>query len=361
MRHRPPGTADQPFTLQIGDPSCIAEITGIDTIADFRRRDMAAGGQERPWPGIHQVIFKNWAAPCVLNIGGISNISPLGDQHGGFDVGPGNCLMDEWFAEHHTQRNAKHFDAAGAWAASGNVHCAAHQTLERPLFFSERAKSTGREYFNREWLSRYLEQITAELTGQDIQATLAELTALTIADAISKSLPDVSCVPVCGGGRLNTHLMQRLALALHAWASAMFRRTNGILGYRWRCGGGCGFRLARLPAALSLTGKYAGGHRRKGARVLGAIYQVKVCLRRTLTSQRERTSAAASRSSVWIGNNKLRTGQIFYVIHVSAVQIGIAHGIHEHQHSTAFNHCVILCLSVIEGKPIGKAIAPPRR
>ena len=276
VRHRPPGTADQPFTLQIGDPSCIAEITGIDTIADFRRRDMAAGGQGAPLaPAFHQVIFKKLGGqPCVLNIGGISNISPLGDQHGGFDVGPGNCLMDEWFAEHHTQRNAKHFDAAGEWAASGNVHHALlTKLLSDPYFSLSAPKSTGREYFNREWLSRYLEQITAELTGQDIQATLAELTALTIADAVSKSLPDVSCVPVCGGGRLNTHLMQRLALALRArghqqcfvepteyWdidGDAVEAAAFAWLAYR---------RHYLLPGNMpEVTGA-------KGARVLGAIY-----------------------------------------------------------------------------------------
>ena len=219
VRHRPPGTADQPFTLQIGDPNCIAELTGIDTIADFRRRDMAAAGQGAPLaPAFHQVLFNKLdGQPCILNIGGISNISPLRGSLGGFDVGPGNCLMDEWYATHHTEHGADRFDASGAWAASGNVNDALLvNLLNDPYFSLEPPKSTGREYFNRAWLSPHLEQTNTGITNQDVQATLAEFTAISIADSISKSLPNVSHVPVCGGGRLNTHLLQRLKRALHA-------------------------------------------------------------------------------------------------------------------------------------------------
>ena len=276
VRHRPPGSVDQPFTLQIGDPNCIAELTGIDTIADFRRRDMAADGQGAPLaPAFHRVLFgKLDGHLCILNIGGISNISPFGDHHGGFDVGPGNCLMDEWYAAHHTDDGAERYDASGAWAASGNVHDALLASLLKdPYLALNPPKSTGREYFNRAWLNPHLEQTAGEIAKQDVQATLAEFTAITIADGIRKSLPDVSHVPVCGGGRLNTHLLQRLVSALHArghdhcvvkptehWGidgDAVEAAAVAWLAYR---------RHYLLPGNMTeATGA-------KGPRVLGAIY-----------------------------------------------------------------------------------------
>lgn len=276
VRHRPPGTVDQPFTLQIGDPNCIAELTGIDTIADFRRRDMAASGQGAPLaPAFHQVLFgKLDGQHCVLNIGGISNISPIGGHHGGFDVGPGNCLMDEWYEDHHAEDGASRFDASGAWAASGNVDDALLASLLNDTYFSQDPpKSTGREYFNRAWLRPHLARIIGEIANQDVQATLAEFTAITIADGISKSLPNVSHVPVCGGGRLNTHLLRRLECALHArghsqcvvepteyWGidgDAVEAAAFAWLAYR---------RHYLLPGNMTAA---TGAH---GPRILGAIY-----------------------------------------------------------------------------------------
>ena len=276
VRHRPPGATDQPFTLQIGDPNCIAELTGIDTVADFRRRDMAAAGQGAPLaPAFHRVLFNKLdGQPCILNIGGISNISPLRGHHGGYDTGPGNCLMDEWYAAHHTDDRAVRFDASGAWAASGKVNDALLTSLLKDPYFSlSPPKSTGREYFNRAWLKPHLEQCHGEIAKQDVQATLAELTAITIADGICASLPDVSHVPVCGGGRLNMHVLERLKRALHArgrrqcvvepteyWGvdgDAIEAAAFAWLAYR---------RVYLLPGNLTqATGA-------EGPRVLGAIY-----------------------------------------------------------------------------------------
>ncbi len=276
VRHRPPGATDQPFTLQIGDPNCIAELTGIDTVADFRRRDMAAAGQGAPLaPAFHRVLFNKLdGQPCILNIGGISNISPFGGHHGGYDTGPGNCLMDEWYAAHHTDDRAVRFDASGAWAASGKVNDALLTSLLKDPYFSlSPPKSTGREYFNRAWLKPHLEQCHGEIAKQDVQATLAELTAITIADGICASLPDVSHVPVCGGGRLNMHVLERLKRALHArgrrqcvvepteyWGvdgDAIEAAAFAWLAYR---------RVYLLPGNLTqATGA-------EGPRVLGAVY-----------------------------------------------------------------------------------------
>ena len=276
VRHRPPGATDQPFTLQIGDPNCIAELTGIDTVADFRRRDMAAAGQGAPLaPAFHRVLFNKLdGQPCILNIGGISNISPFGGHHGGYDTGPGNCLMDEWYAAHHTDDRAVRFDASGAWAASGKVNDALLTSLLKDPYFSlSPPKSTGREYFNRAWLKPHLEQCHGEVAKQDVQATLAELTAITIADGICASLPDVSHVPVCGGGRLNMHVLERLKRALHArgrrqcvvepteyWGvdgDAIEAAAFAWLAYR---------RVYLLPGNLTqATGA-------EGPRVLGAVY-----------------------------------------------------------------------------------------
>ena len=276
VRHRPPGATDQPFTLQIGDPNCIAELTGIDTVADFRRRDMAAAGQGAPLaPAFHRVLFNKLdGQPCILNIGGISNISTFGGHHGGYDTGPVNCLMDEWYAANHTDDRAVRFDASGAWAASGKVNDALLTSLLKDPYFSlSPPKSTGREYFNRAWLKPHLEQCHGEIAKQDVQATLAELTAITIADGICASLPDVSHVPVCGGGRLNMHVLERLKRALHArgrrqcvvepteyWGvdgDAIEAAAFAWLAYR---------RVYLLPGNLTqATGA-------EGPRVLGAVY-----------------------------------------------------------------------------------------
>lgn len=211
IRHRPPGSAEGIFTLQIGDPNLIAELTGITTIADFRRRDMAAGGQGAPLvPAFHRAIFHSPTKDRVIvNIGGMANITWLPTQGKvlGFDTGPGNVLMDIWIAEH--LGNA--YDRNGAWACSGKVCPSLLSGLLATSYFSLLApKSTGRESFNRAWLDEKLQKEALQPTPNDIQATLLELTAITVADSINGLNQASKEVFVCGGGAYNSALMQRL-------------------------------------------------------------------------------------------------------------------------------------------------------
>ncbi len=206
VRHRPdakPGHA--PFTLQIGDPNRIAEITGITTVADIRRRDMAAGGQGAPLvPPFHKVLFNTTDSTVVLNVGGISNVSILTAVPSGFDTGPGNCLMDEWVAKHQD----KAFDAEGVWAKSGRVNDELlNRMLKDPYFHRPAPKSTGREYFHLDWLHQH--HIGA-LAPEDVQATLCELTARCVADALKDTGHEITQLIICGGGRLNLALLKRL-------------------------------------------------------------------------------------------------------------------------------------------------------
>lgn len=209
IRHRPPGSTEGCFTLQIGDPNTIAELTGITTVADFRRRDMAAGGQGAPLvPAFHRAIFHSAKEHRVIvNIGGMANITWLPTQGAtlGFDTGPGNVLMDDWTKTH----QGKNYDAFGAWAATGRIN---HSLLERLLqhhFFTQSApKSTGRETFNHQWLGNALQHL--DVSAEDVQASLLELTAVTISDAINNLSTEPKSIFVCGGGAYNTQLMNRL-------------------------------------------------------------------------------------------------------------------------------------------------------
>lgn len=212
--HAPQAT--YPFSLQIGDPNTIAQRTGITTVADFRRRDMSAGGQGAPLaPLFHQYFFhKPGTTRCLLNIGGISNITWLHKDYSGtpvgFDTGPGNVFMDMWT----TQWLGQPYDQDGAWAATGNINNKLLLSLMNdPYFSAPSPKSTGRELFNRLWLEQTLEHFRL-LPPADIQRTLLELTAQTIADAINQSKPRESLASndliVCGGGAHNGLLMSRL-------------------------------------------------------------------------------------------------------------------------------------------------------
>ncbi len=210
--HRPGAAA--PFTLQIGDPNIIAEQLGIDVVADFRRRDLAAGGQGAPlMPAFHAAAFGADGEVCaVVNIGGIANITRLaaGEAVIGFDTGPGNCLLDAW-ARAHLQAA---YDADGAWAASGSVDRALlERLLAEPYFARMPPKSTGRETFSDAWLQLALGG--RAIAPADVQATLAQLTATTIANALRPAggiAP--SSLYVCGGGAFNADLLRRLRQAL---------------------------------------------------------------------------------------------------------------------------------------------------
>jgi len=210
VRHRPQGAC--PFSLQIGDGAVIAERTGILTVADFRRADVAAGGQGAPLaPALHAAVFGG-SAPCaVLNLGGIANLSLIGRGTSliGFDTGPANALLDAW-AERHlgTAR-----DEGGIWAAGGTVVPELlNRLLADPYFALHAPKSTGREHFNLAWLEAHLDG--APLRAADVQATLVILSARTIADALRAAMPSATRVHACGGGVHNPLLMDAIAAAI---------------------------------------------------------------------------------------------------------------------------------------------------
>lgn len=208
VRHRP----ELGYTLQLNAPALLAELTGIDVVADFRSRDVAAGGQGAPLvPAFHQALFESPKdTVVVLNVGGMANLSILrsGQAPLGFDCGPGNALMDAWCEQHTGQA----YDEDGAWGAQGTADPAALEVaLSDPFFALPPPKSTGRDLFNASWLQQWL--TTASLTNcpaQDVQATLCELTARSAAQATQAFAPMATQLVVCGGGALNGALMQRL-------------------------------------------------------------------------------------------------------------------------------------------------------
>jgi anhydro-N-acetylmuramic acid kinase len=215
IRHVPDGTP--PYTVQIGDANTIAERTGITTISDFRRRDVAAGGQGAPlMPAVHEALLRvNDQSRVILNIGGMANITllPAAPEQAvtGFDTGPGNVLMDYWCREHHGQP----FDHNGEWAATGKVDEALLEGMLKEKYFRlPPPKSTGRDLFNAAWLNRHLKRGKKRRPHKHVQATLCELTAHSIADAINAHAAQADTVIVCGGGVHNTTLMFRLQALL---------------------------------------------------------------------------------------------------------------------------------------------------
>ena len=207
LRHRP--DEERPYTLQIGNADIIAKGAGIDCVADFRSADLALGGQGAPLvPPFHEWLFRSADTDrCVLNIGGIANITVLPAAPGpisGFDTGPGNTLMDTWVRRHHSVA----FDNEGRWASIGKTMPALFDAmLADPYFAKPPPKSTGFEYFNDDWLAR---MVRDDVDAADVQATLLDLTATSIADAIRRHAPRVRELLVCGGGVHNRELMARL-------------------------------------------------------------------------------------------------------------------------------------------------------
>ncbi|KAB7769180.1 anhydro-N-acetylmuramic acid kinase [Xanthomonas maliensis] len=267
IRHRP--LADPAFTWQIGDASRIAEHTRLTTVADFRRRDVAAGGQGAPlMPAFHLAMLG--AADedrAVLNLGGIGNLTLLPRAGAGavrgFDTGPANALLDSWCQRHLGQ----HYDADGRFAASGRVDEELLGRLQAdPWFALPPPKSTGREQFHLDWVVRAMGP--AALAPADVQATLLELTAATVASALRNLQPDTRRVLVCGGGVRNPVLMARLAARLprmQVESSAGYGLDPDYLeamGFAWLAAEVLAGRPANLPAVTGAT----------GARLLGAIY-----------------------------------------------------------------------------------------
>jgi len=266
LRHGP--TAAHPYSLQIGDPSRIAQRTGITTVADFRRRDIAAGGQGAPLvPAFHQALLRLPGEDrVVLNIGGIANITLLPGDPGrhvaGYDTGPGNCLLDRWMALH---RGAP-YDSGGDWAAEGQLLPELlFRLLDDAYFRQPPPKSTGPEYFSLDWLRRRLPE---GLAAQDVQATLAGLTARSIADAIRADLPDCQRLLVCGGGVHNRRLMLLLDIELpdlqieSTAAHGLDPDWVEAMAFAW---------LARQTLA-GLPGNLPAGTGAEAAVVLGAIH-----------------------------------------------------------------------------------------
>lgn len=228
IRHRP----DAGYTRQTNNPALLAELTGIDVIADFRSRDIAAHGQGAPLaPGFHYAMFSSREEDrVVVNIGGIANISVLPSRFNvpaiGFDTGPGNVLLDVWIAQH----NGQPYDAGGEWAKTGKVNPELLAMLRDEAFLSATPpKSTGRDLFHPAWLAAKLEAFPG-IASADVQATLTVFTATTIADAIKQYAPTTKAVYVCGGGAYNTYLMTLIYFSLKLHQPDIVVESTAALG-----------------------------------------------------------------------------------------------------------------------------------
>ncbi len=268
IRHAP--CLKNPFTLQIGDANIISQQTGITTIADFRRRDIAAGGQGAPLvPAFHQAVFRNTTENrVIINIGGIANLSilPKDAQKNclGFDTGPGNTFMDYWVSQH------KHcaYDESGEWAATGKIHLELLKQLKNEAYFSAPPpKSTGTEFFSADWLTKKLATLPVYYS-EDVQRTLCQLTAETIADALLKYAPETDKIFICGGGVHNKALLSALQYSLDIPIAST--TTEGIppdqveaMAFAW---------LAK-QTLLGLAGNLPETTGAKESVILGGIYQ----------------------------------------------------------------------------------------
>lgn len=266
IRHMPPNNQQIPFSLQIGDANIVATDTNIAVVADFRRKDIALGGQGAPLaPGFHQFAFaKAGKNRAIVNIGGISNITVL-DAEGkchGFDTGPGNVLMDLWSQIH----LGTHYDHNGSWAAQGAlVPSLLKQMKSDPFFGLSAPKSTGRELFNPNWLNNQLTNFS-EVAPQDIQATLLNLTVETISEAILNLPQSIDDVLVCGGGAFNGFLMETLAEKL---ANTTTTDAEGISPSWVEC---CAFAWLAKQRIESAPGNLTSVTGADRPAVLGALY-----------------------------------------------------------------------------------------
>jgi anhydro-N-acetylmuramic acid kinase len=266
LRHCPHGA--WPYTLQIGDPSLLAELSGISVVAHFRQRDMAAGGQGAPLvPAFHDAIFAH-DDHCVvaLNLGGIANISIMQPGHmvRGYDTGPANMLLDGWCQRHQGQA----YDEGGRWAASGRCHDELLDTLLAMPYFSQSApKSTGRESFGMRWLEQQLATIDKTIPAEDVQATLMALTATTVAEAILREAPAGELI-ICGGGANNTALCAALAAKLPNWRGT----SSAALGYPTQAIEAMAFAWLAMRFVRGLSGNLPAVTGARGMRVLGGYF-----------------------------------------------------------------------------------------
>lgn len=270
VRHRPGEFDGIGYTIQVNNPALLAELTGMDVVADFRSRDLAAGGQGAPLvPAFHQMVFARTGDDvAVLNIGGISNLTLIrGDGSClGFDCGPGNALMDLWCREH----TGAAYDDAGRWASSGRViEPLLRELLAEPYLDRSPPKSSGRDLFNRSWLQTAITATVPEpVPPEDVQATLLELTSRCCTDAVMRYMPRANELIVCGGGAFNQRLMTRLTESLKG-IRVTTSATKGLpvdqveaTAFAWLGWAFC----HRVPGNLpGVTGA-------AGPRILGALY-----------------------------------------------------------------------------------------
>ena len=262
IRHRP----DAGYSLQIGNPALLAELTGISVVADFRSRDIAAGGQGAPLvPAFHAAAFGSDAAHRVIvNIGGIANLTDLPARGAvtGFDTGPGNVLLNLWIHRH----LGKDRDEAGAWAQGGTLLAEPLAAmLAEPYFARRPPKSCGRDLFNAGWLEKFS---LGQAPPQDVEATLAELSARSIADAVERYCPHADELYVCGGGAHNLAVLDRLRRNLSqgriSTTAALGMDPDWVeaIAFAWLAKQTLDRKAGNLPAVTGATGE----------RVLGAIY-----------------------------------------------------------------------------------------
>ena len=268
VRHQPGAHDGIGYTTQLNNPSLLAERTDISVVADFRSRDIAAGGQGAPLvPVFHQGVFAQpHETVGVLNIGGIANLSVLhaNGEVIGFDCGPGNALMDHWCMQH----RGLAYDDDGQWARAGQVHGPLLQAmLSEPFLQQAPPKSTGRDLFHVQWLTSHLTNL-ANFSAVDVQSTLTELTALACANDVLRHAHSAKELIVCGGGALNGFLMERLQAALPN-CKVLSSADRGMpplqveaTAFAW---------LAR-QTVLGLTGNAPKVTGAKGARILGGIF-----------------------------------------------------------------------------------------
>jgi anhydro-N-acetylmuramic acid kinase len=275
IRHRP--SQAHPFTLQIGDPNTIAELTGIAVIADFRRRDMAAGGQGAPLvPLAHQALFADEcpAAPLIaVNLGGICNVTIITPDAPllGFDTGPANTLMDAWIGAQLHQP----FDANGAWAKTGVTDTALlNRLMAAPYFHAQPPKSTGIEAFNLTWLHTLAADDLARLAPEHVQATLVALTARTLASAIAPWLSpsQPTRIILAGGGARNGHLVDAITQAVRAISPHSTPETSDHLAIDPQCVECAAFAWLARQFLRGLAGNAPSVTGARGARILGGFY-----------------------------------------------------------------------------------------
>lgn len=269
VRHQPGAFDGTGYTLQLNNPALLAELTGIDVVADFRSRDVAAGGQGAPLvPMFHQGIFGQPNHTVgVLNIGGIANLSVLhanGDVLG-FDCGPGNALLDHWCQAH----TGHAFDHNGVWGASGNVIEPLLQAmLAEPFLHQAPPKSTGRDLFHPTWLAHQLSGY-ADANAADVQATLTEFTARACVNDVLRHATDAAELIVCGGGALNGLLMQRLQASLPN-VRVLSSAERGMPPLQVEA---AAFAWLARQTVLGLPGNLPKVTGAQGARILGGIFK----------------------------------------------------------------------------------------